>query len=125
MPIYEGILEFWDSDLFNKWVETEDIKVYVRRQRHYCSTDTLCLANISVPAEKQQTGIFTELLDQLEGSGIPFFIENVMNSHLDNFLRKRSGYACSSCDISPDFSYSRARYLLEQERKEQKNGSLV
>lgn len=86
-----------------QWISTDDMEIYIRFSSiHYLpilSKPAKCidLGNISVIPEKQNKGVFTRFLDEIEPivaaeSSIEFiFIENVLTERFANFLRKR-GY---------------------------------
>jgi len=69
------------------YYEVDGVTVYMR-----VGTDTLTIANVSVPEERQRQGIFAAFLGWCESQVTQVIVESVLNAHLEQFLQRR-GYS--------------------------------
>lgn len=89
--------QFIKSPLRNKWLETDQAKIFVRKSKRVVKTklvDALDIASIEFDESIRSKGLFTRILTEFEHLN-PFdylYIENVLNPELGRFLQER-GYA--------------------------------
>lgn len=89
-------------------------KLYVRAGQRYTPEgkfNSIELASITIHSRFQRQGFLKRLLDVLEvladqpredGRGRVLFVENVINGHLDDYLRnRRPGYISSTYELGP------------------------
>jgi short-subunit dehydrogenase involved in D-alanine esterification of teichoic acids len=76
----------------NKWIYTNNVKIYVRKSKRFVENklyDFIDIATIEI--ENKGVGIFTKLLEEIEKKfpNINIFVESILNDRLYNFLLKK------------------------------------
>lgn len=76
------IKEFLDSNLRNAWLETSDIKLYVRKGHHLIDgklCQTFDVASVEVVENKRGCGIFRNTMFHVEQLGMTVYVESILN----------------------------------------------
>lgn len=112
MSVIESLKEFLSESekliINRKWIDDDDMKVYVRKSRRLLTPDliSVCLdiASVEVEEEKQGKGIFSSFLEKAHEMN-PWdatYIECVVNQKLRAFL-EREGWTQGKTDTQSFF----------------------
>lgn len=102
-PIGQELVMFLESSRRTSWIQTPEIKVYVRKGHHsICGelTDTLDIASVEVSSKARGTGVFRGFIQFAESIAPVVYVESILNQSLLAQLVKH-GYQSKNYEYPP------------------------
>lgn len=93
--IMNQISEFIESNVRNKWIFNESLKIYIRNSRRYYKGSVLEFFDFaSIEVYKEGSGFFTKLLQEFENRypDKNIFIESVLTDRFSNYIENKLGF---------------------------------
>lgn len=110
--IEQQLVEFLESTERNRWLNSDKIKVYVRKGRHVLDRTgeiehVLDIAAIEVPLDAQKQGVFTRFLEFAKKVN-PFaaiYVENVLTPKFQQFFERNGWKKTKESQDCPSSTY--------------------